>query len=487
MSTTTNPNGGGGPTANASHSRTFGDGVLKSVLGLGVTNPDEFGFSPPNITTDNAGEILSEVEPVVQTTVFGRLRLLALSAVIASEHYKAKVLEATAEVDRQESEWQFLVRQPLVQEVKDLQSRKVQIAGKEALLRAEAAGHASVLGLDFERSDLDSLQDCQEMIARNVASEAEERGLSGTTSIKADTPWWMDAISNLSPLLLSLLTAIGLLKLLSGQDIQLAIFSPMFPVAIALALGITVPALVGAYRFGWMIAVPKSSKNSMTSAIAVLVGIVIVASATALLASIDAFAVQALAEDMLRKNARVGVDQPVNPWLQWIGFGFMVVGMMSKVWSGYCDSLENSQEDKSAAIVFTNTEAARLKATPVMQCIAQADSIAAELDRINEELDERGKALEDLTFTPKLSKELIEETATERNAWIGESGRFWVEVIEAVNNHPLAPAERPKMTARLARFFDSVRGKARQPFLWVRNIWRPQFRKRHRLFTRLFR
>lgn len=487
MSTSTNPNGGGGPSAATSHFGNFGDGVMKSVPGLGVTNPDEFSFSPPNITSHNLVEILAELEPTVSPDSFRKIRAEGLFALIASQQYEAKVSEAMAEVTRQESEWNLLVREPLVEEVKDLQSRKVQIAGKEALLRAEAAGHASVLGLDFERSDLDSLQDCQEMITRNVASEAEERGLSGTTSIKADTPWWMDAISNLSPLLLSLLTAIGLLKLLTGQDIQLAIFSPMFPVAIALALGITVPALVGAYRFGWMIAVPKSSKNSMTSAIAVLVGIVIIASATALLASIDAFAVQALAEDMLRKSARVGVEEPINPWLPWIGFGFMVVGMMSKVWSGYCDSLENSQEDQSAAIVFSNTEAARLKAMPVVQCIAQADSIAAELDRINEELDECGKALDDLTFTPKLSKELIEETATERNAWIGESGRFWVDVIEAVNNHPLAPAERPKMTARLARFFDAVRGKAREPFLWVRNIWRPQFRKRHRLFSRLFR
>ena len=487
MSTNSKQNGNGGSSAKSANTSNFGDGVLKSVPGLGVSNSDDISFSPPNITTKNVCEILDQVEPAVQATSIGPIRLLAMSAVVAYQHYEAKVSEAMVEVVRQEAEWNQFVRGPIEQEVQGLQNRKLRVAGAESVLRAEAANHASLIGLDFDIGDLDSLQNCQEMIARNVATEPEQRGLSGTTSVKADTPWWMDAISNLSPLLLSLLTAIGLLKLLSGQDIQLALFSPMFPVAITLALGITVPALVGAYRLGWMIAVPKSSKNSMTSAIAVLVGIVIIASATALLASIDAFAVQALAEDMLRKNARTGVEQPINPWLQWIGFGFMVVGMMSKVWSGYCDSLENSQEDQSAAIVFTNTEAARLKAIPVVQCIAQADSIAAELDRINEELDERGMALEDLTFTPKLSKELIEETATERNAWIGESGRFWVDVIEAVNNHPLAPAERPKMTARLARFFDAVRGKARQPFLWVRNVWRPQFKKLGTQFQRRFR
>ena len=221
MSTSTNPNGGGGPSAATSHFGNFGDGVMKSVPGLGVTNPDEFSFSPPNITSHNLVEILAELEPTVSPDSFRKIRAEGLFALIASQQYEAKVSEAMAEVTRQESEWNLLVREPLVEEVKDLQSRKVQIAGKEALLRAEAAGHASVLGLDFERSDLDSLQDCQEMITRNVASEAEERGLSGTTSIKADTPWWMDAISNLSPLLLSLLTAIGLLKLLTGQDIQL--------------------------------------------------------------------------------------------------------------------------------------------------------------------------------------------------------------------------------------------------------------------------
>lgn len=487
MSTNSNQNGTGGSSAKFAIAGNFGDGVLKSVPGLGVSNPDDLSFSPPTITTNNVCEILDQVEAAVQATSIGPIRLLAMSGVVAYQHYEAKVSEAMVEVVRQEAEWNQFVRGPIEQEVQGLQNRKLRIAGAESVLRAEAADHASLIGLDFDIGDLDSLQNCQEMIARNVASEPEQRGLSGTTSVKADTPWWMDAISNLSPLLLSLLTAIGLLKLLSGQDIQLALFSPMFPVAITLALGITVPALVGAYRFGWMIAVPKSSKKAMTSALAVLVGIVIIASATMLLASIDAFAVQALAEDMIRRSARVGVEQPVNPWLQWIGFGFMVVGMMSKVWSGYCDSLENSQAEQCAANLLVNTESTRLKATPVVRCIAQADSIAAELDRINEELDERGKALEDLIFTPKLSKELIVETATERNAWIGESGRFWVAVLEAVNNQPLAPAERTKLTTKLARFFDAVRGKARRPFLWVRNIWRPQFKKRRSLFTRYFR
>ncbi len=491
MSTNSKQNGNGGSSAKSANTGNFGDGMLKSVPGLGVSNSDDFSFSPPNITTNNVCEILDQVEAAVQATSIGPIRLLAMSAVVAYQHYEAKVSEAMVEVVRQEGEWNQFVRGPIEQEVQGLQNRKLRVAGAESFLRAEAADHASLTGLDFDIGDLDSLQNCQEMIARNVATEPEQRGLSGTTNVKADTPWWMDAISNLSPLLLSLLTAIGLLKLLSGQDIQLALFSPMFPVAITLALGITVPALVGAYRFGWMIAVPKSSKKSMTSALAVLVGIVIIASATMLLASIDAFAVQALAEDMLRRNARVGVEQPVNPWLQWIGFGFMVVGMMSKVWSGYCDSLENSQDEQSAANLLMNTESVRLKATPVVRCIAQADSIAAELDRINEELDERGKALEDLIFTPKLSKELIEETATERNAWMGESGRFWVAVLEAVYIQPLPPSGGPSLTDKitlvLTKMFGAIRGLGRRPFLWDRCISRPLFTKRRRLFTWLIR
>ena len=146
-------------------------------------------------------------------------------------------------------------------------------------------------------------------------------------------------------------------------------------------------------------------------------------------------AITAVSSDAAMANSRVGLTADVPWWTPWLGCGFTLAGVAAKAWAGYCDSIQKYQDDLITAVQRSQVERVRADLSEAITHIATADMAEARLTEIKERQDELSDRLGELVFVAEFSEELIEETAVERNTWIGESRRFWALVWAT---HPLS-------------------------------------------------
>lgn len=400
------------------------------------SDPAEIRFSPALLNEGNVDYFLDQAVALVPSTSLSGLRLVAGSAVAAGVATVAKTAEVLAETGKQEVTWAKFNRYPIEDEFALLRAECDGLVGKEAALRKEALSAAATCGMEVNAQDVESLASFQATIERNVFTRPEVLGSKRSADVTSKAEWWVSSIVAVSPLLLCVLTALGLVKLLSGADIQSAMFSPMLPVAIALALGITIPTLLGAYRFGWLIASMNEGKRKLIPTARTLGGMVFGAAAvvipTVFLAAIDALAVQSLAEDMMKAASRSGAAAPVSWWVPLIGSSFMGAASFAKVWSGYCDSIASYQHDLVLSAQRKQADKLRKATAAIAQLLAQADMAAARLDQVQKRMAEIVGLLAEVKFEPQLSPELLSDLASARNCWMGESARFWAMVWEMV-------------------------------------------------------
>ncbi len=409
-----------------------------SIPGISLPNGPEVEFSPPPITDDNLDVLLDSIKPAVPNAIHAQLGSLGISAREAHRQHQGKLLEARAEYDRQHGVWVKVVRAPLESEFTQLEAERQALVGRESALRTQAAVTAATLGMRFVTADLQSVEAFQAAVERDCHSAKELRGASGTARADSEPVWWFTAISSSSPLLLSFLTAIGLLKILTGTDLQSAMQNSMSVIALALGLGTTIPSLLGAYRYGWMLGTSRETSASgfrtLRSTWALVLGGFAVMVPTVFLACIDALAVQALAADLVTASSRQEGTSRSASWLPLIGFAFMGAAAISKVWSGYCDCVEAFQEEQVLGKRRAQSDKLRMDAARILAFIAEADLVAARMEAIQPTLDDLAEVLGEQKFEAELPPELVAETELAANAWIGESGRFWATAISAMRD-----------------------------------------------------
>lgn len=423
--------------------------VPDSISGIGTTNQTYIHFSPVLLTPANVATILHQVERAVPTFFIPALHVIATSACQAFLRYDAKVCEARTEHQSQNDRWEELVAKPVAAELTAAKHEKDLLERAAIGCRIVAIRAAAALGLNFSLSDVMSVDACQEMIERNSHSDERQIGTSDSASLNAPVPAWLDSLASLSPIFLTILTAVGLMKLLSGQDLNTAIGSPMFAVAVALALGTCVPTLIGAYRFGWILATLNEDHaraiHSLRSRAGLILGAFAVGLPALFLAAIDGLAVKVLAAQMAPEGSRPEELLNLGAFLPVIGFAFMGAATIAKVWTGYCDSMVDFQQRNVMCRDEASARALRQSSTTVIVNVAQADVVLARVAELAEIVDDASARLAELEFTPDFSKELLDETAVERDAWVGESGRFWGLVWDAIP-HTMAPTLNEKRT-----------------------------------------
>jgi len=412
--------------------------VTKSVSGLGTADPEYIEHSPVLLTSTNVNAILTEVERAAPAPVMPSLKVLATSAVMAHDRYEDKVDEAEQEVSSQRDRWNQFTAGPLEAEFVANESERQKLIGIEASSRAAAAEIAARKGMRFYIEDFASLDAFQDAIDSSCHTSQVVLGNTKTANLKAKVSSWLVGLVAISPLCLCVLTTLGLMKLLFGIDIGGAMQSPMTVLAMSLALGVTVPVLVWAYRLGWLFATVRESKSSaltsIRSGLGLVLGLVLLLLVTAFFAGIDALAVQALVADMAQASRRQGLTADVPSWMPWIGLSFTFAAVMAKAWLGYSDSVQDFQDNLIASSQQNQVDQMRLDLRDAVILVAKADFAAARLVELQPRQEELAGQLGELKFEAEFSDELVEETATERDTWIGESNRFWAVAWSAMTD-----------------------------------------------------
>lgn len=413
-----------------------GNKANRSVPGAGVSDGSLREFSPIPLTRDNAPRILAAVRRAVPYHIFAQLEVIASSAIQASERSSDKNDEVAAEYTRQQEEWDTVVRAPSAKEFNLLQSECQELIGREAVLRGKASWIAAKSGLRFLGQDLESLDACQAAIERHVHTEQEVRGQLQSARLKAEIPWWLKSITQASPLFLSVLTATGILKILAGKDLQSALESPMLPVALTLGLGLTLPCLAGATRYGWLMATSREPASDTISTARSPWGLVAGGFAVGIpalfLAGIDALAISALAADLAGSDGVGNAPASLGMWLPLIGCAFMGAATISKVWNGYCDGLESFQDEQVCGIIRSRSDDLRSRAAIVIGLVAEADRVASRLTVIQPKIEELSAKIAELRFEPELPEELLFDKQLEDDVHRGESDRFWAVVWSSI-------------------------------------------------------
>ena len=411
----------------------------KSIQGLGTSDQDIREHTPVLLTAFNFGRVMAEIPGTIRLQDYCAARLIAISAIEAGARFDEKIEEADREEAAQREEWEQFTAGPLKAEFQALELERQKLVGVAIAARESASAIVARNGMRFQVADLASLEAFQDAIENSYLDADEIRGETQSANLSARVPLWLEGVSAISPLCLCVITTFGLAKLLFGVELTTAFQSPFTILAAALALGITVPSLIWAYRLGWNLATPRENTEtairSIRSTSALIWGLALLFVATAFLAGIDMMAITAVSSDAAMANSRVGLTADVPWWTPWLGCGFTLAGVAAKAWAGYCDSIQKYQDDLITAVQRSQVERVRADLSEAITHIATADMAEARLTEIKERQDELSDRLGELVFVAEFSEELIEETAVERNTWIGESRRFWALVWAT---HPLS-------------------------------------------------
>ena len=406
-------------------------------MNLPFSQSNEIRFSPAPITRANIVTFIGYAKRIIPAASIVTVELVAESAAECHEILSERLQEAKTQFDKEESDFNATYRQPIEEELKTHEEDKRSLLCREGQLRQEAATEGAQLGIRLESGDVQSLGSAHDAIEANCPNEAEIRGITRTAKVRASVDWWLQVVASASPFFLALLTFMGMLAILSGTDIQAALQGKMAPLALAAALGVTFPSLIGAYLFGWIFASTKEDTTTALptarSKLGVVCGGLVVALSTAFLAGIDVTAVQTLAAEMVKTTARQGSIQSTNGMTEVIGYAFMAVACGAKFWGGYCASIASFQDDVLEGARRIRLDELRIKASKVLRLVAEADMVAARLSEDQSRIDELLGQLNDLKFTDELPDNVVAEINEARNAWIGESARFW-SIVAAHSN-----------------------------------------------------
>lgn len=448
--------------AKARYDRTVGN-LMESVPGLGLPDSKELEFSPVLITPDNYQSILSSVGCAVSADELARLRIVAISAIQAYNRYCAKVAAAAAQLGIDKTERAATIT-TLRDELRQLESAGGNLRDFVHGIHMIASSAAAAQGLEFTEEDLVDVASVQQMLERN-ARTVSDIGTTGSAAIDTPSPAWVRAIVQVGPVLVSTLTAAGLLKLLTGGDLQTSVTGPMFPLAVGLGLGVTVPVLAGAYRLGWFTASSAEASDGRVHPIRTRTGLALGTAAliaTALpVAGVDALGVAAFGQDLARSASRAGSQSDTSWWLPLIGFAFMGSATISKVWAGYCDCAERYQADQLSGAIVKSAAEIRKSCELIVEAVGLANIVEKRRAEVAELIQAKESQINSGEESgAEVPEEVKAAARNEQASWIGESNRFWRMVWDAL----------PDVTVRA----DESNPRRKQP----RSVWSRIFGRR---------
>ena len=449
-------------------------GLPESIAGTGVMG-ERVEFSPVLLTRSNMTEVHAAVSKAVAAEHLDALYVLAVSAVLSSENLNAKNAEAAQDAEPKHRRWNELVLGPRQKELEEFSRRAEGMAEnmseKESELRAAAAMEFAKRGFECGEEDFASLAAVHAMIERNVESRAAVLGRSGTADLTPHVPAWMKKVNAWSGLFVTLLTGLGLLELF-GIEAKGALTSPALPVIVLMAVGLTVPVFYLAGRLGWVWTsrLEKGQKpfESVRSKAFLVGGTAVALLGATLISGIDVMGVSALAKEMGSVTDPAGQAAAPPLWIPALGLGFGGLGNLLKFWHGHLDALEAYQEDALEADLQVKIEEVRQGVGEILGQVALADQSRSQAAVLRSEIDRLRGEVSDLSFTPTYSPELVAERARERDAWTGDSGRYWTMVWGLIDSRrssgreagtTASPREGRGLVELLRDSWDRVRGR----------------------------